>query len=477
MARRSVKLAPFMPARELARALGEGSLNNLLRRASWHKGQPKTPDAGKYVLRVGADDAAARVGGVAAQYVLPPGTYYAAGKGQCIVPLGVSLQLAESQHCSIQVVDPEPVPPPRPVPPGETGTGVVAVLAHVDHGKTTLLDALLGTDIAPREAGLITQCVRPSILQLPESQPTCESGADGRVGPGRLQTLAFVDTPGHKIFSGMRSVAADGADLALVLIAVDAGIQPQTREVLRRCASLQQPVMLALTKADTAGATRAEASRSPRVRLLRQQLRRMWMSELRRHGATPRRARHLATRAILPLICAPRRWGLESLVAALRHELRRIRLIAPSESARRGSGGDVDGGGARWWYGRSVPSANSDRIAQPDSAGGGARAEVELSPAPTDEAVAVVLECARLDGLGTTILAIIRRGILHKVRGGGLNQDGYSHALRSGNTRLRALVLRRRALTVPMSPLCTLELPSFGLDESRRAPIMSPDEP
>ena len=62
---------------------------------------------------------------------------------------------------------------------------------------------------------------------------------------------------GHQLFTGMRAAASDGADLALVLVAADAGIQPQTREVVRRCARLGQPVLFALTKADTAGSCRS----------------------------------------------------------------------------------------------------------------------------------------------------------------------------------------------------------------------------
>ena len=332
-------LTPFMRVRELARALREPKAreSQLMRQIGWRKTRSV------YQLDVRS---AAAPSWIPASHVLPLGTYRTNSISQCLIPLDTSLELAAARGITVRIADPDPEPPPPPPPPRDSGTGVVAVLAHVDHGKTTLLDALLGSEVAQREAGGITQCVRPSLLRLGDrgvgvdarGVREAEEAWERSSAPGFRQeerdvhTLAFVDTPGHKVFTGMRAAAADGADLALILVAIDAGVQPQTREVVRRCALLRQPVLFALTKADTAGASLAEAGVSRRTKALKAQLRRLWASELRRAGGrTARLARSEATRAPIPVLCAPRQWGVRSLLRCLG---RRLREIGPVDDDR-----------------------------------------------------------------------------------------------------------------------------------------------
>lgn len=110
---------------------------------------------------------------------------------------------------------------------------IVTVLGHVDHGKTTLLDALRKTNIAVTEAGGITQSTGSSVVTTKEGKK-----------------ITFIDTPGHAAFSDMRSRGAKVADIAILVVAADDGVKPQTKEALKLIKEAQIPLIVAISKID-----------------------------------------------------------------------------------------------------------------------------------------------------------------------------------------------------------------------------------
>jgi len=113
---------------------------------------------------------------------------------------------------------------------------VIVVMGHVDHGKTKLLDAIRNTHVMESEAGGITQHI----------------GAYQVVRKGQLMT--FIDTPGHEAFTVMRSRGAKVADMAILVVAADDGVQPQTKEAVNIIKSAGIPFLVAINKIDREGA-------------------------------------------------------------------------------------------------------------------------------------------------------------------------------------------------------------------------------
>ena len=124
---------------------------------------------------------------------------------------------------------------------GKERLPIVVVMGHVDHGKTTLLDYIRKTRVAAREKGGITQHLGAYEAQTPQGN------------------IVFLDTPGHEAFAKVRRRGAFIADIAVLVVAADDGVMPQTVECIKALKTLEIPIIVAINKVDNVDKTRLES--------------------------------------------------------------------------------------------------------------------------------------------------------------------------------------------------------------------------
>ena len=128
---------------------------------------------------------------------------------------------------------------------------VVVVLGHVDHGKTRLLDTIRKTNVMGGESGGITQHIGAYQIEV---SPSTGSTSSPQASSGPKRLITFLDTPGHEAFTAIRSRGAKIADVAVLVVAADESVKPQTKEAIKIIKDEKIPFVVAINKIDKEGA-------------------------------------------------------------------------------------------------------------------------------------------------------------------------------------------------------------------------------